>query len=220
MSIKLHEWIRERIESDTSLTQKGLADRMGLNPAAVNRMLYGNRKIMADEISIIEGYLGQKYIKDPEGLIYEQYPKDRNKLYGFSDGNIDNQSPFCPDNLVPVYKTEIDDDQNHILLKDNIADWVPRHPFQQGIIQAFAIYVYNNKMEPRYFNGELIYIHPGRPLKNNHDCLIELNSGNIQINRIISESDYEISIQEFNPNKVYSINKSEIKSIYPIIGRN
>src|SRR5687768_17180277 len=56
--MQLHEKIRQIMESKPGLTQKGLAQRMGVNPAAVNRMLYGRRNIMAEEIPVIESYLG------------------------------------------------------------------------------------------------------------------------------------------------------------------
>jgi hypothetical protein len=57
--MRLHDKIRHILDTTPGLTQRGLAECMGLNPAAVNRMLYGRRNIMAEEIPIIEGYLGQ-----------------------------------------------------------------------------------------------------------------------------------------------------------------
>lgn len=57
--MRIHDRIRHVLETTPGLTQRGLAERMGLNPAAVNRMLYGRRNIMAEEIGIIENYLGQ-----------------------------------------------------------------------------------------------------------------------------------------------------------------
>ncbi len=59
MSTRLHEKIRILLETTPGLTQRGLADVMGLDPAAVNRMLYGRRGIQAEEIPVIEAYLGQ-----------------------------------------------------------------------------------------------------------------------------------------------------------------
>lgn len=59
-SLRIHDRLRQILETTPGLTQRGLAERMGLNPAAVNRMLYGRRNIMAEEISIIENYIGQK----------------------------------------------------------------------------------------------------------------------------------------------------------------
>ena len=59
-SLRIHDRLRHILETTPGLTQRGLAEQMGLNPAAVNRMLYGRRNIMAEEIPIIENYIGQK----------------------------------------------------------------------------------------------------------------------------------------------------------------
>ena len=65
MNHRIYEKIREILETTPGLTQKGLAERMGLNPAAVNRMLYGRRNIMAEEIPMIEDYLGVRLELSP-----------------------------------------------------------------------------------------------------------------------------------------------------------
>src|SRR4051812_41867554 len=48
------------LKTTPGLTQKGLAAHMGLNPAAVNRILHGQRKIMFEEVPLIEEYLGTR----------------------------------------------------------------------------------------------------------------------------------------------------------------
>ncbi|MCP4355376.1 MAG: LexA family transcriptional regulator [Proteobacteria bacterium] len=58
MSVKMYKTIGKVLKETAGLTQKGLAGALGLNPAAVNRMLHGQRKIKVDEVHIIEEYLG------------------------------------------------------------------------------------------------------------------------------------------------------------------
>ena len=45
MMSRIHERIRHFLETTPGLTQRGLAEHMGLNPAQVNRMIHGQRKI-------------------------------------------------------------------------------------------------------------------------------------------------------------------------------
>ena len=78
-SQRLHDRIRYILETEPGLTQRGLAECMGLNPAAINRMLHGRRNIMAEEISIIEAYLGRKLD------IHAATSQPRQKARGFSD---------------------------------------------------------------------------------------------------------------------------------------
>ncbi len=58
MSGNIYQVIGGALKKSSNLTQKGLAEALGLNPAAVNRMLHGQRKIKVDEIPTIEEYLG------------------------------------------------------------------------------------------------------------------------------------------------------------------
>lgn len=59
MGKQMYKTIGGILKEKSHLTQKGLAAALGLNPAAVNRMLHGQRKIKVDEVHVIEEYLGQ-----------------------------------------------------------------------------------------------------------------------------------------------------------------
>src|SRR3989338_6069220 len=107
MNHRIHDRIRELLEITPGLTQKGLAERMGLNPAAVNRMLYGRRNIMAEEIPIIEDYLGVRLdlsSAPTANIEYRQTPRPLASRRGFSD--VPAPAPEAPPQVVPVYGTE------------------------------------------------------------------------------------------------------------------
>lgn len=204
MIARVHDKIREILESKPGLTQKGLALRMGLNPAAVNRMLYGRRNILVEEIPIIESYLGEKL------SISRQMPR------GFEDGA--RQEPFSPNTasqpMVPVYSIE-----KPLDLDAAPVDWTPRHPTQNGISAAFAVYVFSNDMEPRYFKGELVYLHPGRPPEPGRDCLVRLKDGPTLLRRMTRQDDDKIRVAQYRPVLEKDLPRGEIEAIYAVIGR-
>lgn len=233
MSIRIHDKIREVLENTPGLTQKGLAEKMGLNPAAVNRMLYGRRNIMAEEIPIIEDYLGVSLhlsAPDDDSRIYRHNPAaDSGKLRGFADigsrHNIflpesANPRSFFDASVIPVYGDPSGGMQKGLNLSSgDVIDWVARHPIQFGIRNAFAVYVSSDSMEPRYFRGELVYIHPGRPPEINKDCLVEMNGGEARIYRLLGRNGDRIRIAEYNPPVETEIPLKDIKSLYAVIGR-
>jgi hypothetical protein len=178
---------------------------MGLNPAAVNRMLHGQRNIMAEEIPIIEDYLGVKLALGPGQA---RAPR------GF--GEAGRQEHFAPPDaaqppLVPVYKTGA--------ALGEAVDWVPRHPAQFGIQGAFAVYVFSDEMEPRYFRGEIAYIHPGRPPEAGRDCLIALKEGGTIVRRLIREDKAKIRVAQYAPKSERDIARKDIKAVYLVVGR-
>jgi phage repressor protein C with HTH and peptisase S24 domain len=214
--MRIHDQIRTVIENTKGLTQKALAAKMGLNPAAVNRMLYGDRNIKAEEIPIIEEYLGVKLDLDAT-----EHKKDRKKN-AFSDIA---PAPLAPPTLVPVYGYAAGSDHADAkggglnLANGEVIDWVPRHPGQIGIKDAFAIYVFSDSMEPRYYRGELVYVHTGRPPETGKDCIIELMNGDAYIKRLIKVHGGKIRVMQFNPEQEKEFAIKDIKAIYMVVGR-
>ncbi len=216
MPTRLHNLIRETLENSPHLTQRGLAERMGVNPAAVNRMLHGQRKIMAEEIPIIEAYLGLRL-----DLQYLQEAPRPGTRRGFSDNAA---TPF--EAPVPVYGYAAGSDDvakkgtsGLNLSNGDIVDWVARHPALNGIKDAFGIYVFSDSMEPRYFRGELIYVHPGRPPEVNKDCVIEMKNGDAFIKRLVKLGESKIRVRQFNPPLETDVSLKEVQALYSVIGR-
>jgi phage repressor protein C with HTH and peptisase S24 domain len=227
MNRRIYEKIREILETTPGLTQKGLAERMGLNPAAINRMLYGRRNIMAEEIPMIEDYLGVKLELSPPSVTanieYRQEARAAMRR-GFSD--VPAQSlPASAEgsaaaHMVPVYGYAAGSLQKGMNLSNGeVVDWVTRHPAQFGINNAFAVYVFSDSMEPRYFRGELVYVHPGRPPEMNRDCIIEMKNGDAYIKRFLRQSEDKVRVAQFNPPEEKDIPKDEIRMIYAVVGR-
>ncbi len=57
-----------------------------------------------------------------------------------------------------------------------VIDTVRRPPALKGIEDAFAIFVTGTSMEPRYFEGDLLFVHPTRPPEPGCDVLVELHA--------------------------------------------
>lgn len=209
--MSLHKKIRHILETTPGLTQRGLAQCMGLNPAAVNRMLYGRRNIMAEEIPVIQRYLG---VSLDVGLVAEkadpEYRQAARVSRGFSDvggrGIGEENASYVPVYAAPLPSTAA-------------VDWAARHPAQFGVPDAFAFYVVEEDMEPRYFRGELVYLHPHRPPETSKDCVIALKDGSAVVRRLADSRGKNIRVLQFNPRKEKEIPEKDIAAIYAIVGR-
>lgn len=217
MTQRLHDTIRDIIEKSPHLTQRGLAERMGLNPAAVNRMLYGQRGIKAEELPVIESYLGVRLdVPYPQGAA--EPPARRGGFHETAPG-YEASAP------VPVYGYAAGSEGAGAkgaelnLANGEAVDWAPRHPAQVGIRDAFAIYVFSDSMEPRYFRGELVYIHPGRPPEPGKDCIIEMKNGDAYIKTMVKRGDKALRVRQYNPAAESDVPLKDIKAVYAVIGR-
>ncbi len=220
--MKLHEWIKMIIDTTPSLTQKGLAEATGLNPATINRMLYGRRHIRAEEVPLIEQYLGRKYNDNDidNSTEYTQPASDSNRA--FSD-IMPRQGFITKNNIttdIPVYFSCANKWQDSLILdKAKIVDWVARHPAQQSNDDAFAIYITTNQFEPRYYIGELLYIHSARPPISSQDCLLKKYDDSVILARYKEQSSEYVILNSLCTKRELKIPLSEIDRIYSVVGR-
>ena len=87
-----------------------------------------------------------------------------------------------------------------------------------GATDAFALYVYGDSMEPRYFAGEILYVNPNRPLTRNCFVAVELGDGQGMIKQFVSRSDDYVLLRQFNPPKDIRLPAREVRRIYRITG--
>ncbi len=216
---RIHNRIKEILEKTPGLTQRGLALKMGLNPAAVNRMLYGRRAIKAEEIPVIEDYIGVRL--DVSGAAQNfEYRQESPAPVRPGEAEISAPPEVRAVPLVPVYGDATGGlDKGLGLVQGKVVDWVQRHPAQMGIRDAFAVYVTSDSMAPRYYRGELLYIHPGRPAEQGKDCVIAMKNGDARIWRLVRQGEDCVRVGQFTPPLEQDILPAEIKAIYTIVGR-
>lgn len=218
--MKMYERIRTAIEQTPGLTQKGLAERMGVNAAAVNRLLHGRRNIMADEVPIIETYIGKRLMDDMD---YAQVGVASSaRASGFSDTP---PAPFyhgdalgAAERSLPVYKPDqIAQAEDTSALEP--VDWTPRPANLFGVRDAFALYVFSTDMSPRYEMGEIVYVHTGRPPESGRDCLLKLKNGTVAIRKFLGTAEQGLRFALYQPAQETIIPQQDVAGLYLIAGR-
>ena len=105
-----------------------------------------------------------------------------------------------------------------------IVDWVARPPSLSGAPNGYATYVIGTSMEPRYHPGELIYVHPGKPVALLDYVLVQLKppaEGEpplALIKRFVRKTATKIVLEQYNPPKQLDIPARDVVSIHKIVG--
>ena len=97
-------------------------------------------------------------------------------------------------------------------------EYVPRPSNLSGVADAFALYVNGDSMEPRYFAGELVYVHPNRPLTRSCFVAVETKDGRGMLKQFLRRSDDHIILHQFNPEKDIRLARREVKRILRVVG--
>lgn len=114
---------------------------------------------------------------------------------------------------------------------DGLVEWngevvgtVARPPFLAGAKGAYGVYVTGQSMEKRYFAGELVYVHPGRPILPGVFVVVQFykdNAGGTPcawVKQFVSRNDKTTVFRQFNPEKELKIPTQTILSVHRIVG--
>ena len=134
-----------------------------------------------------------------------------------------------PDDMartVPVYKTRTPTSRDKangadFVIGDKIVDQVRRSPRLAGRTDVRAMYVHGTKMEPRYHNGELIYLEGVRPpVPGDYVVLIFKHSGHYKpsmVRRLVGLTVIKVRVAQLNPAKVETFDRSKVAEIARIM---
>lgn len=109
------------------------------------------------------------------------------------------------------------------LWNGDVIDLVDLPANLRGVPGAYAVYVVGASMEPRYHPGELVHIHPGKPLTIGAYVLVQRRGKDgdaplAVIKRLIKRTGSKIVLEQFNPHKSFEIRADDIVSIHRVVG--
>jgi phage repressor protein C with HTH and peptisase S24 domain len=77
-------------------------------------------------------------------------------------------------------------------------------------------------MEPRYFSGEVVYVHPTKPYRKNDFVVVQIDAGNGDpplgfIKQFIQLTPTRLVLCQFNPKKEIEFERKKVLSIHKIL---
>jgi phage repressor protein C with HTH and peptisase S24 domain len=93
-----------------------------------------------------------------------------------------------------------------------------------GVPGAYAVYVMGGSMAPRYHQGELVHIHPGKPVTPGAYILIQKKPAAegepplAVIKRLVRRSGSKIVVAQHTPAKEFEIKAGEVLSLHRVVG--
>lgn len=202
-------WLKEQFEKHPERSQRQLATTLGLDPSAVTRMVKGDRQIKVHELPEIRKFFGV-----PEGGgagtvdLYTALPPSRQWAAGAD--------------RIPVMGTAQGGADGLVDWNGEIVDWVGRPPGLSGATNAYAVYVSGSSMEPRYHEGELVYVHPGRPVSQGAYCVVQFaNDENSPrrafVKQFVKRTSKALILHQFRPEKDVEIPVERVISVHRIV---
>jgi phage repressor protein C with HTH and peptisase S24 domain len=110
------------------------------------------------------------------------------------------------------------------LWNGDVIDTVPTPTGLAGAPGAYAVYAVGSSMEPRYYQGELIFIHPGKPVTAGSFVLVQIrpdhegDTPRAVVKRLVKRTASKTVLEQFNPAKKFDIRNDDIVSLHRVVG--
>lgn len=117
-------------------------------------------------------------------------------------------------NGTPVEAQEMD-------LTDAV-DMVRRPPGIASVKGAYALYILGDSQSPRFEAGELVFVHPHRPVSIGDDVVVQLLNDDEAVScalvkRLLRRTATELHLRQFNPQKDFTVPINRVRAIHRIL---
>jgi phage repressor protein C with HTH and peptisase S24 domain len=210
----VRQLIRAKL-SERHLNMSAVSKKLGKNHAYLHQFL--DREIPAQLPELVRGQLAL-ILDVPEELLKGGGGK------GAPPPRVGRPwAPFVPDKM-PVYGAAQGGSEGSFPWNGEVVDYVSRPTHLAGATDAYAVYVAGSSMEPRYYAGELVHIHPGKPVTTGAFVLVQVKpesegeAPRAFIKRLVRRTATKVTFEQFNPPKELDIKAADIKSMHRIVG--
>ena len=100
-------------------------------------------------------------------------------------------------------------------------DEIEAPSFLASVTDGYAVYITGSSMEPRFRSGEIAFVHPHKPVRAGDDVIVQIES-NGKRHAVIKQfkrfADDAVVLQQHNPEKEITYQKSEVSALHSVIG--
>ena len=196
--------------------QHEFAKAVGVSQATVSRWEKGRNKPSRDEARSIEELAGRPLAAPPAGLRDQgadpqpwhsvQQPPTVPLMVrdgGPTQPSLIYSEHIPPPGINPLGILGHGEGGNDGLFLDNGTPqgFTARPDYLAGATQAYAIFVHNDSMEPRYYHGEMLYVDPTLPPRPGDFVVVQTADDRAFVKRLKRRTQDLIVVEQFNPPK-------------------
>ncbi len=138
------------------------------------------------------------------------------------DGQHARRAPHKQARL-PIVGLPAPGDDERIIMDGSTRGEIAAPPQLENVPGATAVYVRGRSMEPRYYQGEVVYLHPGRPPNPGDFVMVTLKEPNHPahigyIRQYLGEDLVHIHLGTLNPKKKHLIARQNLVGMATIVG--
>lgn len=210
---------------ERGLSRPELAKLVRAHPNQIQKLENGERTLSLEWMEKFAPHLG----KTPDDFLRARNPQQtaETKKPEVPETNVGARVDYAPGRWpldLPVKGTAECGPDGWSLFNGETSHMAPRPPWLAGVPGAYAVYARGQSMVPRYHDGELLHIHPGKPVQIGDYVLVQAKpehegeAPRALIKRLARRSGSKVTLEQFNPAKMIDLKASDVVSIHKIVG--
>ena len=188
-------------------TQHGLAKALGVDDAAITRLLKGKREIKARELPVIRAYLDAD--------------EDDGARAGLSE-LIAGAGTWRRD--VPILGTIVGGPTGDFTLNvGEVVDYARRPPALARATKVYVLYVQGTSMSRWREPGSMVYVDPARPPNAGDRVVIECHPERegepspAYLKELVARTATKLRLKQYNPEATFELALSKVKQVHRVI---
>lgn len=215
----VRELVAERAKAE-GLSLKDLSLAAGKNHAYFQQFIErGVPRVLPEEIRESIAPM----LKLEPGQLKGQKPRRNapDKTSPVSNATIGGNIPLSA--KVPAYGHARGGRDGQFVLNGNKVGDVLAPPSLAQVPDAYAVYVAGTSMQPRYFPGEIVFVHPGLPVRAGDFVIaqiatsVEGDAPEAYVKQFVSMDEKRLRLAQLNPKKVLTFPSGRVVSVHKII---
>jgi phage repressor protein C with HTH and peptisase S24 domain len=125
---------------------------------------------------------------------------------------------------IPVYGQAVGGVDGRFIFNGQKITDVIAPPSLGNVAGAYAVYVVGDSMEPRYFAGETIYVHPRLPIRKGDFVVVQVKADDDHehaplgyVKQFVSMDERRLKLTQYNPAKTLEFPRHSVISIHKIV---
>lgn len=218
MSDTIRELVENRIE-ERGLNMADVSRRLGKNPTYIQQYVRkGSPRWLPEDVrpSLSE------ILDIPESQLKRAASVNQAERNKEPSGG--HPAKVSADNLIKVLGMAECGPDGWSLWNGDTVDYVARPSNLAGAKRAYAVYAQGTSMEPKYEAGEIVFIHPDKPVTPGCYVLVQIvpkedgSPPRAVLKRLVKRSGNKVTLRQFKPEKDFDLKADEIVSMHRAVG--
>ena len=124
-------------------------------------------------------------------------------------------------NQMPIYGAAQGGPGHDITNIETPADTAPVPAYLSGATDPYGVFVVGDSMEPRFYSGETLMVHPGRPVRKGDWVVVQFVDADgvyAVVKKFDHSNDQDVHVEQLNPPQPIRYARDSVRAVHKVVG--